>query len=67
MRITIYNTELSKAQEKDIEALNGIVVRPALINPNILVTMATFQGQLIKMNIDVNGVIEKVWLENSPT
>ncbi len=63
MRITIYNAELSKSQELTIDALNDIVVRPALINPSVVATMTTALGQAVKVTIDIDGIIRGIELK----
>ena len=64
MRITYYSCEPSKAQEKAIECLNGITVRPTLHDKSVVVSMTSFQQQTVKMEIDEHGIIKHIWLES---
>ena len=65
MRITYYSCEPSKAQEKTIDCLNGIVVSPTLHDKSVVASMTSFQQQTIKVEIDEYGLIKHVWLEES--
>lgn len=63
MRITYYSCEPSKAQEATINSLNGIVVRPALVNPNVVATISTPLGQSVNITLDEMGIIKQVELK----
>jgi len=63
VRITIYAAELSPAQDRCINDLNGIVVRPALIAPSVIATLTNFHNQEIKIVINEYGVVQRAWLQ----
>lgn len=63
MRITVYEAALSPAQDRCINDLNGIVVRPALIAPSVVATLTNFHNQEIKIVINEYGIVQRVWLQ----
>ena len=64
MKVISY-VPLTPAQEKTLDALSDRVeVRTALLTPNVIATIRTFQAQEIKINIDANGVIQRVGLQD---
>jgi hypothetical protein len=64
MKVISY-VPLTPAQEKTLDALSDRVeVRTALLTPNVIATIRIFQAQEIKINIDANGVIQRVGLQD---
>ena len=64
MKVISY-VPLTPAQEKTLDALSDRVeVRTALLTPNVIATIRTFQAQEIKINIDAKGVIQRVGLQD---
>ena len=63
MKITTH-VELTPAQDRVLNDLENVTVRAALINPSVVATVRTFQGQAIKLTIDAAGVIQKATVEN---
>ncbi len=62
MKITTY-VELTPAQEETLNGLEKVEVRTSLLKPSVVATVKTFQAQEIKLTIDANGIVEKVWIE----
>jgi len=56
-----YNVYANRAQESTItDLLSRYIVRAALINPSIILTLTTKIGSAVKITIDDNGVIQGV-------
>ena len=53
MQIIAY-VELTPAQVKTIEGFGSAVVRTALSKPFVVVTFTTFQGQEVKITLEVS-------------
>lgn len=62
MKIISY-VDLTPAQMKAIEAFESVVVRTSLLDPTVVATFTTFQGQQVRVTIDGAGVIEYVAFE----
>jgi len=63
VKITSY-VELTPAQEKTLDALETVIVRSPLSQPAVVATIRTFQGQEVKLTIDVDGVITSVGVQD---
>jgi len=65
VKITSY-VQLTAAQEKTIEALETVTVRTSLLEPTVVATVRTFQGQEVKLTIDAAGVVRHVECQDVP-
>ncbi|MDD5701378.1 MAG: hypothetical protein PHU23_04930 [Dehalococcoidales bacterium] len=64
MKITTYS-ELTPAQEHTLDALEKVTVRPFVTRKTVMATIRTFQAQEIKIEIDPNGVIVNVGVNDA--
>jgi len=61
MRIVSY-VPLTPAQVRLFDDLEHVEVRTALIAPDVVATIKTFQAQQIKLTVDESGVIKHLEL-----
>lgn len=61
MRIVSY-VSLTPAQVRLFDDLEHVEVRTALISPDVIATIKTFQDQRIQLTIDESGVIKHLEL-----
>ena len=59
-----YDVSVNRAQETTIaDLLSRYVVRAALVNPSVVVTLTTRIGNAIKITIDEDGIIDGAQLK----